>query len=430
MKKLLLIGVALLGLQTAVAQQKTFELTIVAEGNFGTPNGDVFYLSNATGNIVQQGPLYQNANTGATGFDVLQDYDVIGDKAVFLSKGTSYSVVVADYPSFEHVQTFTNIGAPQTLVTGGENKAYVSVSNPNAVYQIDLTTNIATEVIDVNNDITSYSDYMLYANGFVYVVMPSKLVKIDPATNAVVATISPAVGGINGLAYDADSHNVWVLGDNALQAIADDTDALQSPITLTGVTGAGYLRFANDVLYFLSGKVVYAFDTENQGEAAQAIYTSTLTGTWDFAYGKGFNVDAASGDFVLGTAGAFAGPSTYEIVDGTTLEIIATGNIPNCIGANEFALKTQETMAVATPVAAQFSFYPNPASDKLIFNPKANGVYTVLLYNALGAAVRTVQATGEMVMNVGDLPTGVYFATLSQNGAEGQGGVQKIMIAR
>jgi len=430
MKKLLLIGFALLGLQNAVAQQKTFELSVVAEGNFGTPNGDVFHLSNATGSVVQQGPLYQTANTGATGFDVLQDYEVIGDKAVFLSKGTTYSIIVANYPSFEHVQTFTNIGAPQTLVTGGDNKAYVSVSNPNAVYQIDLTTNTATEVADANNDITSYSDYMLYANGFVYVVMPSKLVKINPATNAVVAAISPAVGGINGLAYDADSHTVWVLGTMALQAIADDTDVLSDPVALTGITGAGYLRFANDVLYFLSGKVVYAFDTENQDVPAEALYTSTLTGTWDFAYGKGFDVDAVSGDFVLGTAGAFAGPSTYEVVDGTTLEIIATGNIPGCIGANEFALKTQETMAVTTPVAPQFSFYPNPASDKLTFNPKANGSFTVSLYNALGAVVRTAQANGTMVMNVGDLPTGVYFAKLSQNGAAGQGVVEKIMIAR
>ena len=430
MKKLLLIGVALLGLQNLVAQQKTFELDVVAEGNFGTPNGDVFHLSNATGTVVQQGPMYQNANTGATGFDVLQDYEVIGNKAVFLSKGVSYSVVVADYPSFETVHTFTAIGAPQTLVTGGTDKAYVLVSNPTAVYQIDLATNTTTPVTDANSEISSYSNYMLYANGFVYVAMPSKLVKINPATNTVVAAIATEVGGINGLEYDADSNTVWVLGDTALQAIADGTDATAAPITLTGVTNAGYLRFANNVLYFLSGKTVYAFNTENQTAPASAIYTSALTGTWDFAYGKGFDVDETSGDFVIGTAGAFAGPSLYEIIDGTTFQVLASGNIPGCIGANEFALKTQLPLSVANPAQAQFSAYPNPASDRLTFAPKTDGAYTVSLYNALGAQVRTVQATGEAVINVSDLLAGVYFAKLNYNSASNQGGVQKIMIAR
>jgi len=250
MKKLLLIGFALLGFQNAVAQQKTFELDVVAEGNFGTPNGDVFHLSNATGTTVQQGPLYQNANANATGFNVLQDYEVVGNKAVFLSKGAPYSVVVANYPDFTTQYTFTNIGAPQTLVTGGAGKAYVSVSNPIAVYQIDLNTNAATQVADAGNSITSYSDYMLYANGFVYVAMPSKLVKIDPVTNAVVASIATAVGGIKGVAYDADSHTVWVLGSTALQAIADGADTVAAPIALTGVANAGYPRFANNMLYF------------------------------------------------------------------------------------------------------------------------------------------------------------------------------------
>jgi len=87
-------------------------------------------------------------------------------------------------------------------------------------------------------------------------------------------------------------------------------------------------------------------------------------------------------------------------------------------------------LSVTTPVAAQFSLHPNPASDRLTFNPKANGAYTLSLYNTLGALVRTVQATGESVVNVSDLPTGVYFAHYTQNGNARENGVKKIMIAR
>jgi len=424
MKKTLLLLIAILSLQLTYSQtQKKFELYAVAEGNFGTPNGDLFKVTNLSATIIQEGPLYQNANSGATGFDVLQDFQIVGDKAVLLSKSSGFRVVVANYPSLTHVQTFTGLGAPQTLSKGGENKAYLSSSNPNKIFQINLETNTTTVVSDPDNTITAVSNYMTFANGYVYAAISSKIVKIDPNTNAVVATILPNLGTISGLEFDESNNSLWVLGKvaatSALKKInVINNDLMDEAITLTGVTNALYLRYADHKLYFLSGKNVHIYSIDAPNIPTASLYTSTLTGSWDFAYGKAFHVDPISGDFVFGSASAFTSGSKYEIVDGTTFEMIATGTITNCIGVNEFILKTEKTLGVETPEISEIIVYPNPASDVITFKVRENQ-YTISIYNQIGNLIKSVDSKYEEYrLDVSDLPTGIYFAQImTQNKA-------------
>lgn len=418
MKKILLLLIAIFSLQLTYSQtQKKFELYVVAEGNFGTPNGDLFKVTNSSETIIQEGPLYQNANSGAIGFDVLQDFQIVGNKAVLLSKSSGFRVVVANYPSLTHVQTFTGLGAPQTLSKGGENKAYLSSSNPNKIFQINLENNTTAVVSDPENTITAVSNYMTFANGYVYASISSKIVKIDPNTNAVVATILPNLGTISGLEFDESSNSLWVLGKvsgtSALKKInVANNDLMEETITLTGVTNALYLRYADHKLYFLSGKNAHIYNINAPNIPTTSLYTSTLTGSWDFAYGKAFYVDPISGDFVFGSANAFTSGSKYEIVDGTTFEMIATGTVANCIGVNELILKTEKNLAVETPEILAISIYPNPASDVINFNVRENQ-YTISIYNQLGNLVKSVESKSEEYkLDVSDLPTGIYFTKI------------------
>ena len=418
MKKTLLICMYFLYALTTTAQDKKFELQVVAEGNFGTPNGDIFTVSNMTGTIVNSGPMYQNTNTGASGFDVLQDFQIVNNKAILLSKAAGFRVVIADYPSLNHVQTFTGNGGPQTLVQAGNTKAYVSFSSPNSVKQIDLTTNTITAVNDPNGSISSYSNYMAYAEGFVYVAISSKIVKIDINSNNVVGTIQPGIGAISGLEYDSQNQKLWALGKvsgvSALLKIdVTNNDTLDSPVSLTGVTNAGYLRFAQNKLYFLSGKNVHFYNISSPNIPTTSIYTSTLTGTWDFAYGKAFYVDPQSSDFVIGTASGFVSASGYEIVNGTNYQLISSGNIPGCIGVNEFILKTEDNLSTEAPIAGEFVVYPNPVKDFLTFSSKNQEEYTVNLFSQVGALIRTAESNwGATRIDVQELPTGIYFAHL------------------
>lgn len=418
MKKNLLLLVALLGIQILFAQEtKKIELLAIAEGNFGSTNGDVFHLSNDTGSMITEGPLYQNTNGENTGFNVLQDFEIVGDRAILVSNASGFRVVIAEYPSLTALETFTSLGSPASVVGAGDDFAYVSFSNPVSMRRINLTDNTISQVTDPNALVTASSKFMAYGNGYVYAAMGNSILKIDPETNTTVAKTTLNIGSIVGLQYDSETQHLWVLGKvggiSALQKMDTDDDALEEAIILTGVTNASQLRLGNHKLYFLSGINVHAYDINTPNIPTTAIYTSTLANTYFFAYGKSFHVDPISGDFVIGNAAGFTANSTYEVIDGTTYLQLATGSVDGCIGVNEFILKTEAFLGVTNPEIEDFTFYPNPASESINFHSTNDNHYSVVLYNQLGAELRTVESNGnDCKVRVSDLPTGIYYARL------------------
>src|SRR6218665_1708549 len=102
--------------------QTTYRLELVAEGNFGTPNGDVFVRNTTITPATTSTGMYQTANSAA-GFDVLQDFVIAGNKAVFAEKPSGAGrIAIVDYPSMNLVQTFAQ--APQTLGVASSTKVY------------------------------------------------------------------------------------------------------------------------------------------------------------------------------------------------------------------------------------------------------------------------------------------------------------------
>jgi len=435
MKKNLLLLVALLGVQFLFAQEtKKIELLAIAEGNFGSTNGDVFTVSNATGEMITEGPLYQNANGAATGFNVLQDFEIVGDKAIFVSNASGFRVVIAEYPSFAAIETFTSMGSPASVVGAGTGFAYVSFSNPISLRQIDLANNTITQVTDTENLVTGSSKYMAYGNGYFYVALGNSILKVDPETNTTLSKFALNVGSITGLQFDNATQSLWALGKvsgvSALQEVNTEDDSLEEAIILTGVTNATQLRLGNHKLYFLSGINVHAYDIDTPNIPTSAIYTSTLPNTYFFAYGKAFHVDPVSGDFVIGNASGFTGDSAYEIIDGTTYEQLVSGTVTGCIGVNEFILKTAEgALGVSNPDSDRFTFYPNPASDVVNFHNAYESNYSVVLYNQLGAELRTIKSNGaDCKVDISDLPNGVYYARL-QSANRKTTTVKKIVVS-
>lgn len=435
MKKNLLLLVALLGVQSFFAQEtKKIELLAVAEGNFGGTNGDVFTVSNANGEMITEGPLFQNANGTTTGFNVLQDFEIVGGKAIFASNASGFRVVIAEYPSMTAIETFTSMGSPASVVGAGDNLAYVSFSNPVSLRQIDLTDNTITQVTDAENLVTGSSKFMAYGNGYFYVALGASILKVDPGTNTAVSKFALNIGSITGLQFDNTTQSLWALGKvsgvSALQEVKTEDDSLEEAIILTGVTNASQLRLGNHKLYFLSGINVHAYDIENPNIPTSAIYTSTLPNTYFFAYGKAFEVDPVSGDFVIGNASGFTGNSAYEIVDGTTYEQLVTGTVTGCIGVNEFVLKTTGgSLGVSNPKGDRFTFYPNPASDVVNFHNAYDSNYSVVLYNQLGAELRTFKSNGtDCKVNVSGLAAGVYYARITSTTSK-LASIKKIIVS-
>jgi len=342
MKKLL-IGLALcLGSLVAMAQT-SFTLDVVAEGNYGTTNGDVFRRSTTGATPTTSTGLYQAANS-TSGFNVLQDFVVNGNKAIIAEKPSGTGrVVIASYPSLAHIITFSTSHAPQTIEFASTTKAYVSMGSPSGIEVIDLINNTMTPVSDPSNYISTYSDNMEYASGIIYVELGSKIAKIDTATNIVIDTIEPGIGAIKGMQYDPQSNKLWLLNGSGTIVSVDiaNADAI-GPTISTGASSTKLLRTYNGKLYFWSNKNMYIYNIANPSTLPlTASYTSSLAGgSWSFAYGRSFSIDQNTGDFAICSAGGFVAPGLYEVVDGSTFTVIESGSIAGCAIPNKCVLKT------------------------------------------------------------------------------------------
>ncbi len=426
--KTILLSAGLFVITNAASAQTTYSLQAVGEGNFGTPNGDVFNISLTGTAVTVSGALYQTANSTTIGIDVLQDFEVVGNKAILLSKPfSSPAIVIANYPSFANIATFTASGFPQSVVRASHTKAYVSATNPDAILQINMTGNSIAAVSDPSASISGTADYMVATNGFVYAAIGSKIIKIDTAASAVVGAINPGLGNIDGMVLDTLGQDIWILGKtggtpSVVKMEVALSDLLNPPVVFTGITTAGYLRFCNNKLYFLSNKSVYTYNLATLTVPSTPVYTSTLSGSWDFAYGKSFFVENITGNLVLGSANAFTGPSLFEIVDGSSYTVAATGSITGCMGVNEFALKT----IVSTPTGiqpAQASFisalFPNPANETATLNVSdAQAGYVVTITNQLGQEILKQAFTGgQCQLQLHTINTGMYRVDVQQQGS-------------
>jgi len=350
MKKLLFLAAAACSFQWAQAQVKNFSLHVVAEGNYGTPNGDVYKVSKTGSSFMAtEGPLYQIANA-TVGIDVLQDFEIFGDKAILCGKGAATTkMAITTFPGFDTIATFNNatFGAGiQCLGKASNTKAYVSkATGANPFSMVDLTNNTIVPVTDPTSALSSYASYMVPANGYMYIAIGSKIVKVDTATNSVTGTIMPGLGSIAGMEYDSVRNCIWLLGKVAnvstiVKMEPASNDLLNTPITLTGVTNAKLLRYGANKLYFVSGTSIHAYSITSPVLPTTAVYTTTLPGnSFSIFYGKAFGVDPVSGDFAIAAVGNYAVPSMYEIVDGTTYQRIDSGSVEGHI-ANELILHT------------------------------------------------------------------------------------------
>jgi hypothetical protein len=209
MKQMRLLACLLILTTTTLTAQTTFRLELIAEGNFGTPNADIFVRNTTVSPATNSAGMYQTANGVSTGYDVLQDYVIAGNKAIIGEKPNGAGrITIVNYPAMTEIHTFAQ--SVQTLGVASGTKAYACYPQGGTVALIDLVNNTLTPVIEPNGEISTYCKFMEYANGHMYLDQSGELVKIDTVTNTVVAKFDPGVGSINGLVYDGQG-KLWEL---------------------------------------------------------------------------------------------------------------------------------------------------------------------------------------------------------------------------
>ncbi|PWH82248.1 T9SS type A sorting domain-containing protein [Brumimicrobium oceani] len=358
--------------------QTHYNLEIVAEGNFGSTNADVYTVTNTTSPTSTSAGMYQAANS-STGFDVLQDFGVSGNKALIIEKPSGPGrIVIVDYPAFTEVHTFMTTDAPQTLVMASQTKGYVATGNPSGIQYVDIANNSISAITDPNGDISGTSQYMLQANGFIYAQMGSNVVKIDTLIQTVAGVVSPGIGSIEGLVFDDQTNLVWVMNGSGSLISIDvlNNDALGTEVQ-TGVSSSKLLRIYNSKLYFwnLSNKEMFIYNSVTPSTLPLASsYTSSIGGNaWSFGYGRSFDIDQNTGDFAICSADGFVAPSLFEVVDGTTFTVIDSGSATGVAIANKCRLKTFPAGSTApVPDLATLPFI-NAECEVTLTAPTADG---------------------------------------------------------
>ncbi len=349
MRKLFLLSIALgAGIFTNAQSTKNYRLTVVAEGNFGTPNGDLFHVLRNNQATTVQGPLYQTANSATIGIDVLQDFDYWDTKAIICGKGAQpLKFAVVNYPAMDTVFTVTSgLGAGvQRCGMASDHKAYLLGANSSVVKYVDIDNQTITNVADPGNHFTSGVHSMIGYNATMYVANGTKVVKIDTATQTTTGSIVTGLTGINTMVKDTANQCLWLLGKNgATNAIVkvevNNNNTVSAPIMLTGFSNAKLLRVGPGKLYFVSGSGFYVYDLNTQTVPAAPVYTAAFTG-FAVMYDRSFTVDPVSGDFAYSTAAAYVAPGLFEVIDGTSYTKIDSGAVTGAAIPNELFLTTR-----------------------------------------------------------------------------------------
>jgi len=302
---------------------------ILNEGNFGTPNGSVSYVSNDLATF--QNDIFKLVNTPKVLGDVAQSISFSNEKA-FIVVNNSNEVEVVNRYTFKSLATITEkLENPRYSVVLND-KLYVTNSISKAVTVYDAKTYAYINSIALNKT----AEKIIAANGKLYVTNAaygsgSEVTVINPATNTVSKTIT-LENGINSI--EENNGTVYVLAGNAsksvlykINASTDNSTSIES----TTVKNALNMDIDGDKIYYTQGTGVYAINLSATAFSDKALF-SVKDSTWSTFYGFG----VIDGKIYSGDANAFTADGTVTVYSpaGTVLKTLTVGVGPNGFYSN------------------------------------------------------------------------------------------------
>lgn len=229
---------------------------VVNEGNFGTPNGSISFLSNDF-SVFQNGIYWIENNNEALG-DVVQSISFSGDKAFIVVNASNIVQVVNRY-SFKKVATITEGLNNPRYSTSSNGKLFVTNSGTKSVSVYDLSTYAFITNIAIDKTV----EKIVAANNKIYVQNGafgggSNVTVINAATNVVSTTIEVGVGvnsmeEKNGILYVMCGNN----DGSSLYRINTESDT-KSVIETTSLKKAKNMDVDGNNIWYTVGTGVYA----------------------------------------------------------------------------------------------------------------------------------------------------------------------------
>lgn len=404
------------------SQNFTNGLYLGNEGNFGTPNGDISFYDLEADTLYED--VFQTANPGEDGFDVLQDFKIFDSRAYFLSKSSSdEKLTIANSNDFTFESTVILDGAgPQSITKIDENKAYISCANAPHIRILDLET--ATILGSVGSSIGSFysQDHMAISGSNAYVFMGDSIGIVDTDLDSAYSAISTenAEVSCSGMFIENDklfvlTNSGWSGDESRLFRIDVETNTLELDLDLSTLGKARLLQSDGDNLYFMVGNEVYKMAHSEEIAPSSSFATSSYSDAWDLAYGKAFLVDPSSNKIYIGSAEGFAADGTYEVLSLEDGSELSSSNPSGGIGLSMFlsqagALSIQEV----SPIEAKV--YPNPARDKIMIETEGNELKRITLLDGNGRVIKKMESSNRSIsLTIDEFEQGIYFLRIEMS---------------
>ncbi|REC41923.1 DUF5074 domain-containing protein [Chryseobacterium sp. 5_R23647] len=265
-------------------------LLITNEGNFGTPNADVTFITKDLS--LMQNEIYKAKNNKENLGDVLQTMVLNGDKA-YLLLNNSNKIQIVDRVTFKKAGEITaQLNTPRYMAIANGN-LYVSndkYGGEKFVNVYKLSDNSFVKKIDFAS--TSTVERVVEAGGNIFVQNASygfgnTITKINTTTNAIEGTPIPMPNGdINKtITYN---NNLYVIAQGTADSYIhqiNPTGSVVKTTTLAGIANGTNLQIDGGRFYFTSSNKVYSMDMNATATPTNPIITAVDGGANFTLYG-------------------------------------------------------------------------------------------------------------------------------------------------
>lgn len=234
----------------------------------------------------------------------------------------------------------------------------------------------------------------------------------------------PAGESVTGLEFDGVSSKFYAIstdgttGQSTFFSI-DEVSLVTTPIGNTGLMVPIALAVdeaGTAYTYDIDDDMLYSLDL------GTGVPTPIGSIGFDADFGQGMFLNPTSGNLYMTAFNGGTFQSELRWVDTTTGNTTSMGTIGSTTpgGTTQFAwASTEEDPLSVEDIALQgFTMYPNPAGNRLNLAAR-NQIDSVVIYNMLGMKVLEQEiGSTNAVLDVSNLKTGSYIATVSGNGAQ------------
>lgn len=307
------------------------------EGNYGSPNSGVNFISSDLANVISQ-DIYKTNNGEDLG-NVFQSVGLNGDNA-YLVVNSSNKIAVVNRYTFKKQGTVTSNLVSPRYIAFSNNQYFVTNNDFSGTYKLNIYKNdntfvksipfdrYAEKVVEAGGNIAVQTDGSLYnfTTGTMDITGHS-ITLVNPTTNVVNKVVTlPDSGEIKDLvSYQNYAYALSTTSKDSYIYKINPSDGSYTTTTLTDIPSVNKLRIDNGNFYFI--------------DAANKIYsknivTTTSSASLLTAKGYVYGFDVIDGKIFVSDAGTFTGNSTvyvYSTSNGSLLKTFTAG-----VGTNGF----------------------------------------------------------------------------------------------